>query len=61
MSQYNWSWWFVITLLTMTIGMLVAMTATNTNQMWIANVVCAIGLINFFPCLYIGMKPYDNK
>ena len=43
-SYYNWSWWFILTILTIFIGM------------FIANIIIVVGLISLIPCLYIGMK-----
>ena len=60
MSQYNWSWWFVITLLVMLIGMMIAMVGKTEKEQSIASVIMVVGLISFIPCLYIGNKPTKN-
>jgi hypothetical protein len=57
MSQYNWSWWFVLNLVGIFIGLFIAMVAKTADQMWLANVVLSITTLSFIPCLYIGMKP----
>ena len=57
MSQYNWSWWFVSTLLLMLVGMLVSIDAKTSSQIICADVIMVIGLVSLFPCLYVGMKP----
>ena len=59
MSDYNWNWWFVLNLIGIVIGMLIAMTAKTTDQMWLANVVLVITSLSFIICLYIGMKPEE--
>ena len=57
MSQYNWSWWFVLNLIGIVIGMLIAMVAKTPDELWLANAVMCITCLSFLPCLYIGMKP----
>jgi uncharacterized membrane protein HdeD (DUF308 family) len=59
MTQYNWNWWFVLNLIGIVIGMLIAMVAKTTDEMWLANVILGITCLSFIPCLYIGMKPCD--
>ena len=56
-SQYNWNWWFMINLIGIVIGMLIAMTARTTDVLWLANIILGITFLSFIPCLYIGMKP----
>ena len=58
-SQYNWSWWFVLNTIGIVIGMLIAFVAKTTDEMWLANVILVITSLSFIPCLYIGMKPRD--
>ncbi len=60
MSQYNWSWWFVLTLILMVVGMLVAMEAKTNEENICANVIMSISLVSMLPCLYVGMKPSKN-
>lgn len=57
MKQYNWSWWFVLTTITLVAGMLVAMVATTDTERWYANGILSISLVSLIPCLYVGMKP----
>jgi hypothetical protein len=57
MSSYNWSWWFVLNLVGIAIGMLLAMVAKDTNDIWLSNLVMCITTLSLIPCLYIGMKP----
>ena len=59
MSQYNWCWWFVLNLVGIVIGMLIAMVAKTTDEMWLANIILGITTLSFIPCLYIGMKPCE--
>jgi uncharacterized membrane protein YhaH (DUF805 family) len=56
-SQYNWSWWFVSTLLVILIGLMIGMVTNNESEMLVANIFMIVGLISFVPCLYIGCKP----
>ena len=57
MSQYNWSWWFVLNIIVLTVGFFVAMVAKNSSEIWYAEAILTGGMISFVPCLYIGMKP----
>jgi len=59
MSQYNWSWWFVLTVITLVVGMLIAMVAKTEFEMILSNIILIVSLISFIPCLYIGMKPNE--
>ena len=55
-SQYNWNWWFIVNLIGIFIGMMIAMTAKTTDDLWLADIVLIITFLSFIPCLYIGMK-----
>jgi uncharacterized membrane protein HdeD (DUF308 family) len=57
MSDNTWNWWFVLNLVGIVIGMLIAMVAKTPDDLWLANIVLAIATLSFIPCLYIGMKP----
>jgi hypothetical protein len=60
MSQYNWNWWFMSTILVMLIGAMINMGAKNQYEVLTSNIVMVIGLISFIPCLYVGNKPTKN-
>ena len=60
MSYYTWSWWFVLNIIALTVGLMVAMVAKNTNEVAVANIILGCATVSFIPCLYIGMKP-ENK
>ena len=55
-SQYNWNWWFIVNLIGIFIGMMIAMTAETTDDLWLVDIVLIITFLSFIPCLYIGMK-----
>ncbi len=59
-SQYNWNWWFVLTIIILTIGLMIGMVAKTTNEKIIADVIMVVGLVSLLPCLYIGCKPIEN-
>jgi len=59
-SQYNWSWWFVSSLLVILIGMMIAMVTQKESELVVANGIMIVGLISMIPCLYIGCKPTEN-
>lgn len=63
MSQYNWNWWFVLSAISFIIlvdfsGFLpIKLTQVQNNILatsWI------IWVLQFLPCLYIGMKPTEE-
>jgi hypothetical protein len=57
MSQYNWSWWFVLNIIGIVIGMFIAMVAKQPNEMLWSNIILGVTMVSLIPCLYIGMKP----
>jgi hypothetical protein len=59
-SQYNWSWWFVSSLLVILIGMMIAMVTQKESEMIVANGIMIVGLVSMLPCLYIGCKPTES-
>ncbi len=59
-TQYNWSWWFVITLLVILIGMMVGMVAKSEQEQLVSSVLMIVGSISMIPCLYVGCKPTEN-
>jgi hypothetical protein len=59
-SQYNWSWWFVLSLLVILIGMMITMVAQKESELAVASGIMIVGLISMIPCLYIGCKPTEN-
>jgi hypothetical protein len=59
-SQYNWSWWFVITLLVILIGMMIGMVANNEHDRNVSSVILIVGVVSMIPCLYVGCKPTEN-
>ena len=56
MSDYTWSWWFVLNIIALIIGLLIGMVG-NESEMGIANAIIICTMVSFVPCLYIGMKP----
>ena len=59
-SQYNWSWWFVLSLLTILIGMMIGMVAKAEKEQLVASVIMIVGVVSMLPCLYVGCKPTEN-
>jgi hypothetical protein len=59
-SQYNWSWWFVSSLLVILIGMMIAMVAKSEQEENVSSIFLVVGLISMIPCLYVGSKPTEN-
>lgn len=53
MTQSKFELWFVLNLVGIVIGFLLAM----CNDVWLADVVLGISLLSFIPCLYVGNKP----
>lgn len=60
-SQYNWSWWFVSTLIVILIGLVVGMGGKTKTEELVANTMMIAGLISLIPCLYVGCKPIEEK
>ncbi len=59
-SQYNWNWWFVLTLIIITSGFNVVMVGETENELIIGNIIVTIGFVSLIPCLYVGMKPSND-
>lgn len=52
-SQYNWNWWFVVTIIVLAQDMAMAMCGEEKYSGWIM-----LGaIVSLLPCLYIGCKP----
>ena len=58
-SNYNWNWWFVLTLITIFIGMFITMVAKHDEEFLLSNILMSVGFISLIPCLYIGFKPAE--
>jgi hypothetical protein len=56
-SEYNWNWWFVLTVLIGSIGVVMQMSPANDTQQIIANWMVGISVVSILPCIYVGMKP----
>ena len=63
-NQYNWNWWFVLSAISFILlvelsGFLpVKLTETQDSILTICWIVWTI---QFLVCLYIGMKPQEEK
>jgi NhaP-type Na+/H+ or K+/H+ antiporter len=65
-SQYNWNWWFMLTVLLLVTVMQCALIYNELPEnekpgvkMYI-NIAGIIGLVSLLPCLYIGLKPTED-
>jgi ABC-type proline/glycine betaine transport system permease subunit len=56
-SQYNWNWWFVSTLLVILVGLMIGMVAIKDEDKNLSTIILIVGMISMIPCLYIGCKP----
>lgn len=54
-SQYNWNWWFVLTMLVISFGIVLCLCDDP-----IGDILSVIGIISLLPCLYIGLKERDE-
>lgn len=57
MTQYNWNWWFILSIIWLISLLLVAMIGhpiVGTTFFGFAMAVCCINVLG---CLYIGCKP----
>jgi hypothetical protein len=59
-SQYNWGFWFISTLLVILIGMMIAMVSQKESELMVSNIILIVGMISMVPCLYVGCKPTEN-
>ncbi len=59
-SQYNWNWWFVLSLLTILIGTMIGMVAKTQKDEMVSTIILIVGSVSILPCLYIGCKPSEN-
>jgi len=57
MSQYNWNWWFVSSIILMGCSCVVGMTEVYPKT---ANIMIIISVINLIPCMYVGCKPKND-
>lgn len=56
-SQHNWSWWFMMSLIVLIISLLTITTLSfreNNHEYYIGNIICIIAFISFICCLYVG-------
>jgi hypothetical protein len=59
-SQYNWGFWFISTLLLILIGLMIAMVSQKESELMVSNIILIVGMISMVPCLYVGCKPTEN-
>ena len=59
-SQYNWGFWFISTLLLILIGLMIAMVSQKESELMVSNIILIVGMLSMIPCLYIGCKPTEN-
>jgi hypothetical protein len=65
-SQYNWNWWFILTVLLLLTGMCCAAMYDELpeNQKpgvkLYMDISAIVGLVSLLPCLYIGLKPTEH-
>jgi len=56
MSQYNWNWWFVLSV----IGLLVGMMGIMVGEHIFSTRIVVVSSISSIGCLYVGMKPEED-
>jgi len=63
-SQYNWNWWFVLStisfILLVELSGFLPVKLTKTQDS-ILTICWIVWVLQFLPCLYIGMKPEENN
>jgi len=65
MKQYNWSWWFVLSIIWLLSMFLISMVATpqelkQLGKNWLFVVGYIICILNLLACVYIGGMPSDE-
>jgi hypothetical protein len=63
-SQYNWNWWFVLStisfILLVELSGFLPVKLTKTQDS-ILTICWIVWVLQFLPCLYIGIKPEENN
>ena len=57
-SQYNWNWWFVLSILFLLISMVFS-TALHGGSF--TNITLIVAAVNLIICLYVGLKPEQHE
>ena len=60
MNQYKWSWWFMLSIIGLMVGMFVYMVAKSDQEKFWSDVITIASVVSFVPCLYVGMKPTED-
>lgn len=56
MSQYNWNWWFFLSL----IGLIMGMVGIMGGEYILSTRILVVSSVSSVGCLYIGMKPIED-
>lgn len=57
-SQYNWNWWFVLSILFLIISMVFS---TTLHGGTFINITLIVAALNLIICLYVGLKPEQHE
>ena len=57
-SQYNWNWWFVLSILFLIISMVFS-TALHGGSF--TNITLIVAAVNLLICLYVGLRPEQHE
>ena len=56
-SQYNWNWWFVLSILFLLISMVFSAALHGGS---FTNITLIVAAVNLIICLYVGLKPEEH-
>ena len=57
-SQYNWNWWFVLSILFLLISMVFSAALHGGS---FTNITLIVAALNLIICLYVGLKPEEHE
>lgn len=57
-SQYNWNWWFILSILFLLISMVFSAALHGGS---FTNITLIVAALNLLICLYVGLKPEEHE
>lgn len=57
MKEYNWSWWFVLSIIWILSLLFIAIVDDSKSAGWFMTLNMVLSMVNGAICLYVGNKP----
>jgi len=57
MKEYNWNWWFVLSIIWILSLLFIAMVDGSKSAGWFMTLNMVLSMVNAAVCLYVGNKP----